>query len=100
MKEMLSSFERKFFEDEDHAVGGYISKKELKEKLLPLLTTAITEAWKEAQAWDEEAVPFKAVTKLPHDLLNHADEWYELIKKYGWQESREALLSAQEESRK
>lgn len=31
--EAINSLPRKFWEDEDHAVGGYISKKDLKELL-------------------------------------------------------------------
>jgi len=34
----LLNLPRVFWEDEDHAVGGYISKKDLKEKLLSHLT--------------------------------------------------------------
>ena len=33
LKDLLSTLPRKFFEDEDHAVGGYISKKDLYELL-------------------------------------------------------------------
>jgi hypothetical protein len=36
-RKRLLNLPRKFWEDEDHAVGGYISKKDLKEALTPLL---------------------------------------------------------------
>jgi hypothetical protein len=40
LKEALSKLPRKFWEDEDHAVGGYISKKDLYELLTPNSTTS------------------------------------------------------------
>ena len=42
LKEELKKCGLNFFEDADHAVGGYIARKELFEKLLPIIQNEIS----------------------------------------------------------